>query len=86
MEPEELLVLDEALERLAAEDAEAARLIELRFFAGLGHQEAAAVMGISRRTADGLWAYGRSWLFAAVEERTLKIEDGNVKLKHQPVR
>ena len=88
MEPEELLVLDEALERLAAEDPDAARLIELRFFAGLGHQEAAAIMGISRRAADGLWAYGRSWLFAAVQEGALNVGDGEpkVKLKRQPGR
>jgi RNA polymerase sigma factor (TIGR02999 family) len=68
MKPEELLALDEALERLATEDPEAARLIELRFFAGLGHQEAAEIMGISRRVADGLWAYARSWLFAAMRD------------------
>lgn len=64
MKPNELLALDEALERLAIEDRDAARLVELRFFAGLGHQEAAEVMGISRRAADGLWAYARTWLFA----------------------
>jgi RNA polymerase sigma factor (TIGR02999 family) len=63
MKPDELLALDEALERLAAEDPEAARLVELRFFAGLGHEEAAGIMGITRRVADGLWAYARTWLF-----------------------
>ena len=68
MKPDELLALDEALEHLAKEDPEAARLIELRFFAGLGHQEAAEIMGISRRVADGLWAYARSWLFAAMRD------------------
>jgi len=68
MKPEELLALDEALQSLAKEDPEAARLVELRFFAGLGHQEAAEVMGISRRAADGLWAYARSWLFEALQQ------------------
>jgi RNA polymerase sigma factor (TIGR02999 family) len=63
MKPDELLALDEALERLAAEDPDAARLVELRFFAGLRHQEAAEIMGITRRAADGLWAYARTWLF-----------------------
>lgn len=72
MRADELLALDEALERLATEDAEAARLVELRFFAGLGHQEAAEVMGISRRAADGLWAYARTWLFA--EMRRDRVE------------
>lgn len=65
---EQLIVLDEALKGLAAEDAEAARLVELRFFAGLGHQEAAEVMGIGRREADGLWAYARAWLFEAINK------------------
>jgi len=65
---EELLALDEALEKLAAEDAGAARLVDLRFFAGLGHQEAAQLMGLSRREADGLWAYARAWLFEAMNE------------------
>jgi RNA polymerase sigma factor (TIGR02999 family) len=68
MKPEELLALNEALERLAAEDPDAARLVELRFFAGLGHQEAAEVMGISRGIADELWAYARTWLYVAMQE------------------
>jgi RNA polymerase sigma factor (TIGR02999 family) len=63
---EELLVLDEALERFAGQEPEAARLVELRYFAGLSHQEAAEVLGISRRVADGLWAYARAWLLAEI--------------------
>jgi RNA polymerase sigma factor (TIGR02999 family) len=63
MKPDELLALDEALERLATEDPAATRLVELRFFAGLGHAEAAEIMGITRRVADGLWSYARTWLF-----------------------
>ncbi len=65
---DELLALDEALEKLAAEDADAARLVDLRCFAGLGHQEAAQLMGLTRRDADGLWAYARAWLFEAMRE------------------
>ena len=61
-----LIAVDEALERLAAEDVTAAKLVELRFFAGLGHQEAARIMGLTRREADGLWAYARAWLFEAL--------------------
>jgi len=79
MKPDELLALDEALERLATEDLEVARLVELRFFAGLGHQETAEIMGISRRTADGLWAYARSWLFEAMQEEKSKPEIRNPK-------
>jgi RNA polymerase sigma factor (TIGR02999 family) len=65
---DELLALDEALEKLATEDADAARLVDLRCFAGLGHQEAAQIMGLSRREADGLWAYARAWLFEAMRK------------------
>jgi len=65
---DELLALDEALEKLAAEDADAARLVDLRCFAGLGHQEAAQIMGLTRREADGLWAYARAWLFEAMRK------------------
>ena len=60
--PDDLLDLDEALARLAAADGEAAELVKLRFFAGLSMEQAAEVMGISRRTAQYLWAYARSWL------------------------
>jgi RNA polymerase sigma factor (TIGR02999 family) len=67
---DELLALDEALEKLATEDADAARLEDLRFFAGLGHQEAAQLMGLSRREADGLWAYARAWLFEAMRKES----------------
>ena len=60
--------LDEALARLTDEDPDAARLVELRFFAGLGHQEAAHLMGLTRREADGLWAYARAWLFETLRK------------------
>jgi RNA polymerase sigma factor (TIGR02999 family) len=60
--PDDLLDLDEALARLAAADREAAELVRLRFFAGLSMEQAAEVMGMSRRTAQYLWAYARSWL------------------------
>ena len=59
---DELLTLDEALERLAAVDPEAAKLVQLRFFAGLNMGEAAHALGVSVRTAHDLWAYARSWL------------------------
>jgi RNA polymerase sigma factor (TIGR02999 family) len=59
---DELLALDEALHKLAAEDPEKARLVELRYFAGLTGEEAAQVLGISPSTADRHWAYARAWL------------------------
>jgi RNA polymerase sigma factor (TIGR02999 family) len=60
---QDLLALDEALTRLAECDAQAAELVQLRFFAGLSQQQAADVLGISRRTADRTWAYARAWLY-----------------------
>ena len=56
---EVLLDIDDALTRLAAEDPEAARLIQLRYFAGLSIEDAAEVVGISRSTAYEHWAYAR---------------------------
>jgi len=56
---DELLDIDEALTRLAAEDPQAARLIQLRYFAGLSVEDAAHVVGISRSTAYEHWSYAR---------------------------
>ncbi len=61
---EQFLALDAALERLADLDANKANLVKLRFFTGLTQAEAAKALGISRSTADRLWAYSRSWLQA----------------------
>jgi RNA polymerase sigma factor (TIGR02999 family) len=60
---DDLVALDEALTRLEHHDPDAARLVKLRYFAGLSHQEAADALGISRGTADRLWALARAWLF-----------------------
>ncbi len=60
---DDLVALDEALSRLEGHDADAARLVKLRYFAGLSHQDAAEALGISRGAADRLWALGRAWLF-----------------------
>jgi RNA polymerase sigma factor (TIGR02999 family) len=66
MPPHELLALDEALARLAVEDPVKARLIELRFFAGLTLDEAAKALGISAVTAKRYWRYARAWLHREV--------------------
>jgi RNA polymerase sigma factor (TIGR02999 family) len=57
--PEELIDIDEALTRLTAEDSQAARLIQLRYFTGLSIEDAAEVVGISRSAAYEHWAYAR---------------------------
>jgi RNA polymerase sigma factor (TIGR02999 family) len=59
---ENLLVLDDAMTRLAAEDPVRARLVELRFFAGLSNEEAAKILGISGVTAKRYWRHARAWL------------------------
>jgi RNA polymerase sigma factor (TIGR02999 family) len=58
----DLLALDEALEKLAAEDKDSAELVKLRYFAGLSLAEAAEVLGLPARTAGRRWAYARAWL------------------------
>jgi RNA polymerase sigma factor (TIGR02999 family) len=63
---EDLLAVDEALERLAEENQPCADLVKLRFFAGLSMEQAAAALGVSRSTATRYWAYARAWLFAAL--------------------
>lgn len=62
----DLLAVDEALDRLALEDPDTARLVELRFFAGLGHAEIAQLHGTSTRTIERRWRYARAWLFRAL--------------------
>jgi RNA polymerase sigma factor (TIGR02999 family) len=60
--PDELLIIDEAIAKLAADDPDAAQLVKLRYFAGLSVEDAAELAGISRSTAYEHWAYARAWL------------------------
>ncbi|HTN73963.1 MAG TPA: ECF-type sigma factor [Pirellulaceae bacterium] len=64
---EDLLALDEALTRLAIVNAEAANLVQLRYFAGLSLADAATTMGLSLRSANRIWAYARAWLRREIE-------------------
>jgi RNA polymerase sigma factor (TIGR02999 family) len=66
---EELLALDEALDRFAATDPVKAELVKLRYFAGLSEEEAAAALGISRATASRYWTFARAWLINALDEK-----------------
>ncbi len=59
---DQLLAVDEAVDRLAQTDPTAAELVKLRYFAGLSIPQAADVLGMSPRSADRLWAYARAWL------------------------
>jgi hypothetical protein len=58
----DLLTLDAALHRLAKQDQVKAKLVELRYFAGLTGDQAAAALGMSASSADRLWVYTRAWL------------------------
>jgi RNA polymerase sigma factor (sigma-70 family) len=60
--PEALLIINDALDKLAREDAEAAELVKLRYFAGFSIEEAAESIGISRSKAYEHWAYARARL------------------------
>jgi RNA polymerase sigma factor (TIGR02999 family) len=68
VEDDELIAVDEALERLAKVDVQAAELVKLRYFAGLSIPQVAEVLGISARTADRIWAYAKAWLFENLKE------------------
>jgi RNA polymerase sigma factor (TIGR02999 family) len=59
---EDLLALDEALAKLAAEDRESAEIVKLKYFAGLTVAQIAQLLGTTSRTVDRRWAYARSWL------------------------
>ena len=59
----ELLALDAALTEFERHDPQAARLVKLRYFAGLSHQQAAEAIGVTRRAADRLWVLAKAWLY-----------------------
>jgi RNA polymerase sigma factor (TIGR02999 family) len=63
-----LLLVDEALEKLAKNHAKAAEIARLRFFAGLTLEESGTVLGVSERTAKNYWAFARAWLFKEMNE------------------
>jgi len=65
---ETLLLVEEAMQKLTAQDPIKARLVELRFFTGLNLQEAGKVLGVSEPTAKRYWAYARAFLFQEIEK------------------
>ncbi len=66
---EELLTLDDALQRLAEQDPQSAELVKLRYFAGLTIPQAAEILGVSARKADFIWSFARAWLRREIERR-----------------
>ncbi|MCB9850635.1 MAG: sigma-70 family RNA polymerase sigma factor [Phycisphaerales bacterium] len=61
--PEELIDLDDAIQKFSAVEPKKAELVKLRFFSGLSMDECAEIMGLAPRTARDHWAYARAWLF-----------------------
>jgi RNA polymerase sigma factor (TIGR02999 family) len=68
MPDEELIALDEALNRLAKVEERAANVVKLCFFVGMTQEEAAREMGMSRATAERLWSFARAWLFREMKK------------------
>ena len=73
--PEDVLDLDDALSGFAAEEPDKARLVQLRFFAGLSTPDAAAALGISVATAERWWTFARAWLYSDLQGREKKPSD-----------
>ena len=63
----DLLALDRALDKLAEERPDLVELVSLRFFTGLTMEQAAAALGISKRTAERNWTYAKAWLYQAIQ-------------------
>jgi RNA polymerase sigma factor (TIGR02999 family) len=67
---DELLAINEALDKLAAQNKLEAELVKLRYFVGMTLEETAQVLGISARTADNYWAHARAWLFREIKAKS----------------
>jgi RNA polymerase sigma factor (TIGR02999 family) len=72
---EDVLAVSEALEKLAAHDADKAELVKLRYFGGFSLQEAADALGISRATADRHWQYAKTWLYCELARAAGQDQD-----------
>ena len=64
---EKILLIDEALQRLQAEDPEKAQVVLLTFFGGRTNQEVADMLGLTERTIERHWAYAKAWLFESIQ-------------------
>ena len=68
LDGERLLFVNEALDRLAAEDSVKAEIVKLRFFVGLENREIAKLLGISERTVERAWRFSKTWLLAELSD------------------
>jgi RNA polymerase sigma factor (TIGR02999 family) len=64
---EKILLMDEALEKLQAEDPEKARIVVMKFFGGMTNQEVAENLGVTERTVERQWAFAKAWLFQSIQ-------------------
>ena len=60
--PDELLKVNDSLDKLALEDPQAAELVKLRYFVGMTMDEVAATLNLTKRTAESIWTYAKAWL------------------------
>jgi RNA polymerase sigma factor (TIGR02999 family) len=74
--PEELLALDEALERLAQVHPDAAQLVKLLYFVGMTQEEAARTLGVCRRTVNNWWVFARAWLYETLHPEQARPPPG----------
>src|SRR6185436_5105823 len=68
LDPQRLLQVNEALDRLAGLDAAKAEIVKLRFFVGMENREIAGLLGISERTVERSWRFAKAWLLAEFQE------------------
>jgi RNA polymerase sigma factor (TIGR02999 family) len=80
---DDLLALNEALDKLAAESPPRADLVKLRYFAGLTIEEAATAMNISPATAKRYWTYSRAFLYHALSHSDENNEPNNGPMSHE---
>lgn len=73
--PDDLLELDDTLDKLAQQDSVAWQIVKLRFFAGLSIDQAAEMLGLSRTVAYERWAFARAWLYSELKAQTPKTTD-----------
>ena len=74
---DDILELDEALQKLEAEDPESADLVKMRFFSGFSLKEIASATGVSYRTIKARWSYARTWLRMEMERGLYAFQTGD---------
>jgi RNA polymerase sigma factor (TIGR02999 family) len=66
---DKVLLINEALEHLEAEDPQRAKVVVMKFFGGLTNQEVASILGVAERTVERQWAFAKAWLFQKIREQ-----------------